>query len=244
MGITIIALIALFIINILFAFNGNPMRANIAERNIKKYANINLDLSKYDIGEIKYLFKPNKYYIHFQNRLVKDDNFNIYFSPETKQIDANEYYIDVLNKVKTINRLSKEYEDKITNILGNNLPDSVINYFKNIKINFSETKDYKLKDVPLDTKLEEMYKYPVHLGIFIEKNNMTDYNAACDFRYLKKLLIKSGVIIDYFSIRYNDTENNYVFNDIASDMIDMNNFDEILRDLRDEFKERERFLYE
>lgn len=228
LGLVIITLILLFILNIIFAFNGNPIQAGQAERNIKKYINKNFDISQYDLGNIEYLFKPNKYYMHLSNKGIKDDNFNIYYDPSTKKIDANEYQNKVLNKKNTIERLEKEYESMIQDAINKNFIDSVGKKYTNISITFGENNNLRLKDINLDATLEEIKPYPIHLNINMDGNLNNTFDTAVMLRMLKKIFIDNSIIVDTYTFKFESTFSTVKYLNITSEEIAINNLDEIL----------------
>lgn len=230
-GILIISLILLFILNIIFAFGGNPIKSSKAEIAIKKYANNKFDISNYNMSEVQYLFKPNQYYISMENKTIKDDHFNIYYNCNDGTVDSSEYN-NVVNKINTVQRLSKEYSEKIRKLFEEILPKEEFDNIEDISIKFTDSKYKSLQDIKLDESLENIFSYPTYLMLTVKGSKLDEFSIATKMRLYRRILIENNFMIDFYSYKFFNNFDDFTLSNIPSNYISIHNFDEKLKEIK------------
>lgn len=229
MGITIVGIITLSILNIIFAFNGNPYKARDSERILKKYITKSYSKSDYVLSNIQYNFKSNTYYIYMQNKAIYDDKFNVYYDYDNKKIIDTEYTDLVESRMQTKQRLENQYRDKIFDTFSNLLPPNQLAKIKRIKIDIEANKGYTIKDLKLDTTIDEIDDYKIKLTLIINRDFKTKYEVAKHIRILNTILNNSGIYVDEYKFIYNTLLDAVIIDTVTANDIKDYNFEKYLK---------------
>lgn len=224
MGLSIIAIITLFVLNIMFSFNGNPYKLENSGEILKKFIFNQYGRDNYILDNVKYSFKDDLYYIHLQSKEYFDDNFNIYYDYDNKKVIDNEYIDKVINRNNTITRLQNDMVERITEIFDNNYPNDIRKNITKIDVNFIRNEINSISTIKLDATLNDARGYPVSITVNINNDNNNEFKIARDIRILKRILIENSIYIDKFTVIYNKLLDASVFQDITSNKISESNF--------------------
>lgn len=114
----IITIVLLFFLGLVFyffdSFTGNPVSAFSASRKIRDYAAVTYSTLDLELSKVKFNFKNGAYGCYAQSKKSEDTKFYIRYSHGRV---SDDYEYEVANHFTTYRRLSRDFNDKVTNIL-------------------------------------------------------------------------------------------------------------------------------
>lgn len=114
----IVAIVILLFLGFVFlfvnSFTGNPVSAFIASHKIRDYAAVTYPMLDLELSEVKYNFKNSAYGCHVQSKKSEDTKFYIGYSHGRV---SDDYEYEVANHFTTYRRLSKDFNDMVTDII-------------------------------------------------------------------------------------------------------------------------------
>lgn len=184
-------MILVFVFNFINSFTGNPVSAFIAYGKIKDYAESNYSSMDLELSKVYYNFKNSAYGCHVQSRKSEDTKFYIGYSHGRV---SDDYEYEVANRFTTYRRLSKDFNDMVTNIIENEYP-----YETTLIIGDLLGDTQKLTpDVPFNLK-----KMPLQLSLTVNilSDIRNEEQLSALLLELHKLLLSKDIKIDQYTIR-------------------------------------------
>lgn len=197
LGTIIIILILLFIIGVIFlffdSFYGNPIGAAIAKHKITnyvqtKYPDMNLDMSK-----VKYNFKNDSYFSIIQSNKVDDIRFTVYFSSG----ELNDTYKnDVTGRYKTYDRLSREFDSRVEEIISKNFMHDIDFVLADFGKDDNDLRNLTL-DMPLDLTNPPL---PAYLSVYLYSSDVNYEKLSSCLMELYDIMNNNSIPIDFYSV--------------------------------------------
>lgn len=231
LGVAVIILLLMFILNIVFAFKGNPMHMGRAERNILRYAGKNFDLKDFNVSECRYRFKDNRYYISFQSKSSRDTFFNIEYDVKDDKIDMSDYETRIVKRKNTIDRLTAEKIRQIRATIDTIYPKAKATSFEEISVRFMDAGDRPLTSLPLDATLNDVHGFPAQLTCKISVQSKKNFDLALDIRVLHRIMSNQGLEFTYYTFVFNKLLDSTILN-LRSAEIEIPALDEKLKELK------------
>jgi len=117
------AIVILFFLGFVFyfvnLFTGNPVSAFIASHKIRDYVAVTYPALDLELSEVKYSFTNSTYGCHAQSKKSEDTKFYIGYSHGRV---SDDYEYEVANHFTTYRRLSKDFNDMVTEIIEKEYP--------------------------------------------------------------------------------------------------------------------------
>ena len=201
--LTIIAsvLIFCFIGVILIFINGmwgNPISAAIATKSIKSYVSKTYPDMDLEVTKAKYNFKFNTYMSKIQSKSSMDTNFTVDWS-DGSIYDSYEY--DVLRRYKTFDRLSREFDSKVEEIISKEFEHET-----SILIADFGKGDMDLSNLSLDMPLDIANPpFPAYLTVYVINSEISYEALSSCLLELYHIMQKHGIPIDLYSVVLEDT---------------------------------------
>lgn len=187
-------MLLVFVFNFINSFTGNPVSAFIAYGKIKDYAEANYSAMDLELSEVKYNFKNSAYGCHVQSRKSEDTNFYIGYSHGRV---SDDYEYEVANRFTTYRRLSKDFNDMVTDIIEKEYPHQttlIIGDLLGDTQQLTPDVPFNLKNMPLQLSLT--------VNILSDIRNEEQLSAL--LLELHQLLLSKDIIIDQYTIRLDE----------------------------------------
>jgi hypothetical protein len=197
LGTIIIILILLFIFGAIFlffdSFYGNPIGAAIAKYKITNYVQAKYPDMNLNISKVKYNFKNDSYFSVIQSSKVNDISFNVYFSSG----ELNDTYKDdVTGRYKTFDRLSREFDSKLEEIISKNFEHDI-----DFVIADFVKEDYDLRNLTLDMPLDLTNPpLPAYLSVHIFSHDVNYETLSSCLMELYNIMNHNNIPIDFYSV--------------------------------------------
>jgi hypothetical protein len=189
--ILISLLILVVVFNFINSFTGNTVSAFIASGKIKEYAEANYSDMDLELSEVKYNFKNSAYGCHVQSRKSEDTNFYIGYS---HGIVSDDYEYEVANRFTTYRRLSKDFNEMVTQIVEKEYPYETTLIIGDL---LGDTQQLT-PDVPLNLK-----DMPLQLSMTVNilSDIRNEEQLSVLLLELHQLLLSKDITIDQYTIR-------------------------------------------
>jgi len=184
-------LILVIVFNFINSFTGNPVSAFFAYNKIKDYAAINYPAMDLELSEVKYNFKNSAYGCHVQSRKSEDTKFYIGYSHGSV---SDDYEYEVANRFTTYRRLSKDFNDMVTNIIEKEYPYEttlIIGDLLGDTQQLTPDVPFNLKNMPLQLSLT--------VNVLSDIRNEEQLSAL--LLELHQFLLSKDIKIDQYTIR-------------------------------------------
>ncbi|MDO5695431.1 MAG: hypothetical protein Q4P30_01565 [Eubacteriales bacterium] len=218
-GLVILALMVLQIVNVIFAFRGNPLALGAAERKILRYADENFGKNEFIRSDCMYRFKDNDYYIEFKSRTSPDTQFRLFYNSDADRVITDEYEERVVGRKNTVERLTAMMEKSVRAIFDSAWPVEKVRAIDSINVIFSDGPEKALSALPLDASLSDIRDYPVTLVIRINVDYKDDFEMALNMRMIRRLMIDNRLNFDNYTFIYNRVLDTAVFDKVPSSQI-------------------------
>lgn len=191
--IGIILLVIGFAFSFFNAFYGNPISAAIATSKIRSYVKETYPEMNLEVPKATYNFKFDEYNSYVKSKTSVDTCF--YVSVSNGKIN-DRYEIEVINKNNTFERLQKELDQTIGEILLKEFP-----YETSILIADFYTKDSDFSRLTLDMPFEiTNLPFGVSLTVYILSNDISYENLKVKITELSKIMEKHNIPVDLFTV--------------------------------------------
>ncbi len=187
----VVILLLGFVFNLVNSFTGNPVSAFVASRKIQDYAAVNYPASDLVLSDVTYNFKNNAYGCLAQSIKSVDTKFYIQYS-HGKVSDDYEY--EVANHFTTYRRLSKDFDDMVTDIIEKDYPHATTLVIGDLIGDMQQlTPDIQLNlnDIPLQLALT--------VNILSDVRN--EEQMASLLLELHHLMLSRNIPIDQYTLR-------------------------------------------
>lgn len=186
-----ILLILGFVLSFINSFTGNPISAFIAYHKIKVYAAINYPTLDLELSKVKYNFKNSVYGCRVKSRKSEDTEFYIGYSHGRV---SDDYEYEVANCFTTYRRLSKDFNDLVTNIIKKEYPYKTTLIIGDL---LGDTRQLT-QNMPLDLKNMPLQ---LSLTVYILSDIQNEEQMAALLIKLHQLMLGKGISIDQYTIR-------------------------------------------
>ena len=187
----VILLILGFAFCLINSFSGNPVSAFVASRRIQDYVTVNYPASDLVLSDVKYNFKNNAYGCHAQSPKSEDTKFYIQYNHGRV---SDDYEYEVANHFTTYRRLSKDFDDMATDIIGKEYPHETTLIIGDL---IGDTQ-LLTPDVPLN--LSDM-PLQLSLTVYILSDVRNEEQMASFLLELHQLMLSKKIPIDQYSLR-------------------------------------------
>lgn len=175
------------------AFRGNPISAAIATKSIKNYVKETYPDMDLEVSDAVYNFKISSYVSKIQSKSSIDTSFTVDWSGG-KIYDSYEF--DVLGKFTTYKRLSKEFDNKVTEIINQEFPYEITLLIADFK--FDKTDFSKLTlDMALDMSNPPLTTY---LTVYLTSDVINYEFLSARLLELNKIMEEHQIRVDIYSI--------------------------------------------
>lgn len=172
------------------SFTGNPVSAYIASCKIKEYAAVVYPSLDLELSKVSYNFKNSAYGCNAASKKSEDTTFYIGYS-HGKVFDEYEY--EVANHFTTYRRLSKDFDDIVTNVIENEYPHEttmVIGDLVGDTQLLIPDKPLNLNDMPLK----------LSLTVSVLSDVRSEQQMAALLLELHQLMLRKGIPISRYSL--------------------------------------------
>lgn len=173
------------------SFTGNPVSAFIASRRIRDYAAATYSTLDLELSEVKYNFKNSAYGCQVHSKKSEDTKFYICYSHGRV---SDDYKYEVANHFTTYRRMSKDFNDMVTNIIEKGYPHETTLIIGDL---IGDTQ-LLTPDIPLD-----LNNIPLQLSltVFILSDVRDEGQMAASLLELNQLMLSKDIAIDQYTIR-------------------------------------------
>lgn len=117
--LVLVVLLVVFVLNIVFSLNGNPVTKAVASSRIREYVRENYPDMNLEVSKTGYNFKFGEYLSHIQSKDSTDTSFTVYWKDGNIE---DTYEEDVINRWKTYERLQREFSKALEEIIAREFP--------------------------------------------------------------------------------------------------------------------------
>jgi len=173
------------------AFTGNPVSAFIASHKIREYAADTYPMLDLELSEVKYQFKNSAYGCHVQSKKSEDTKFTIEYSHGRV---SDDYEYEVANHFTTYRRISKDFNDMVTDIIKKEYPHETTLIIGDL---IGDTQQLT-PDVPLD-----LNNMPLELSLTVSilSDFRNEEQMAALLMELHRLMLSKNITIDQYTLR-------------------------------------------
>ena len=180
-----------FALNFINSFTGNPVSAFIASHKIRDYAAVTYPTLDLELSEVKYNFKNSAYGCHAQSKKSEDTKFYIGYSDGRV---SDEYEYEVANHFTTYRRLSKDFDDMVTDIIEKEYSNETTLIIGDLD---GDTQQLT-PDVPLN-----LSNMPLQLSLTVNilSDVRNEEQMAALLLELHRLMLSKDITIDQYTLR-------------------------------------------
>lgn len=191
----IVAIVILLFLGFIFrfvnSFTGNPVSAFIASRKIQDYAAVTYPTLDLELSKVEYNFKNSAYGCYAQ--LVKSEDTKFYIGYSRGSV-SDDYAYEVANHFTTYRRLSKDFNDMVTDIIEKEYPHETTLIIGDL---IGDTQQLT-PDVPLN--LNNM-PLQLSLTVYILSDIRNEDQLAALLLELHRLMLSKDITIDQYTLR-------------------------------------------
>ncbi len=191
--VIILLLFLSFIASFIMAFYGNPITAAIATNKIRSYVSETYPEMELEVPKAGYNFKFKEYISHVKSNTSPDTHFDVSWV-KGKIFDTYESF--VIGRGNTFDRLSREFSDKVEQILQKEFPYQTSILFADLGKEEQNIKHLTL-DMPLDVSNPPM---PAGLTIYIMSHDASYEFLSARILELKQIMEENSIPIDTYTV--------------------------------------------
>lgn len=180
-----------FVFYFVNSFTGNPVSAFIASHKIRDYAAVTYPTLDLELSKVKYNFKNSAYGCHAQSKKSEDTKFYIWYSHGRV---SDDYEYEVANHFTTYRRLSKDFNDMVTDIIEKEYPHETTLIIGDL---IGDTQQLT-PDVPLN-----LNNIPLQLSLTVNilSDVRNEEQMAALLVELHRLMLSKDITIDQYTLR-------------------------------------------
>lgn len=223
-----------FIANLVIAFYGNPISSAIATKKIRTYVSETYPNMELKVPKAVYNFKFDEHISHVKSKTSQDTHFDVSWV-RGKIYDSYENF--VTGRVNTFDRLSREFSDKVEQVIQKEFPYKTSILFADLGKE-EQNIEFLTLDMPLDLSNPPMH---AELVIYILSHDASYEFLSTRILELQQLMQKNNIPIDNYSVVVEepliegeekaapDGERIYLY-DFPSDKISSDNLIEVIKE--------------
>lgn len=192
--VVVLLLFVGFIANVIMAFYGNPISAAISTKKIRSYVSETYPDMELEVPKAGYNFKFEEYISHVKSKTSPDTYFNVSWI-KGKIFDS--YESDVTGRGNTLDRLNREFSDKVEQILQKEFPYQSSILFAHL----GEEEGVNMGQLTLDMPLDPFNPpVPAGLTIYILDPDPSYEFLSARLLELQRIMEEHEISMDTYSV--------------------------------------------